>query len=188
MNGTARIEPAAFAAPAYPEAQFVVVVSVREAFPNCPRYIHKYALVERSQFVPHAGCNRPPCRVEADRTGHATCCRNGILPRSRSRERTAQQGLVLVVGRGVGVVLIVGGIGLYFLRGNRAPRSSRRSRPPTRPWSRRPSSRPRRRARCRRARSLPLPKLDESDAEVVGGLTELLGGKTRSCSSSCRSA
>jgi uncharacterized protein len=54
VNGTARIEPPEFAAPMYPEAQFVVVVSVREAFPNCPRYIHKYALVERSQFVPHA--------------------------------------------------------------------------------------------------------------------------------------
>ena len=59
VNGTARIEPAEFVTPAYPEAQFVVVVSVREAFPNCPRYIHKYALVERSQFVPHAGQPTP---------------------------------------------------------------------------------------------------------------------------------
>ena len=54
VNGTARIEPPEFVTPAYAEAQFVVVVSVRQAFPNCPRYIHKYALVERSQFVPHA--------------------------------------------------------------------------------------------------------------------------------------
>ena len=23
-------------------------------FPNCPRYIHRYELVERSRFVPHA--------------------------------------------------------------------------------------------------------------------------------------
>ena len=59
VNGTARIEPAAFAVPAYPEAQFVTVVSVREVFPNCPRYVHKFALVERSQFVPHAGCDTP---------------------------------------------------------------------------------------------------------------------------------
>jgi uncharacterized protein len=59
VNGSARIEPAAFAAPAYPDAQFVVVVSVREVFPNCPRYVHKFALVERSQFVPHAGCDTP---------------------------------------------------------------------------------------------------------------------------------
>jgi len=53
VNGTARIEPPEFVAPAYAEAQFVVVVSVREVFPNCPRYIHKYTLVERSAFVPH---------------------------------------------------------------------------------------------------------------------------------------
>ena len=59
VNGTARIEPATFVKPAYPEAQFVVVVTVREVFPNCPRYIHKFALVERSQFVPHASCETP---------------------------------------------------------------------------------------------------------------------------------
>ena len=59
VNGHARLEPASFAAPIYPEAQFVVVVTVREVFPNCPRYIHKFALVERSQFVPHAGCETP---------------------------------------------------------------------------------------------------------------------------------
>ena len=52
VNGTARLEPPAFVTPAYPEAQFVVVVDVREVFPNCPRYIHRYALVERSKFVP----------------------------------------------------------------------------------------------------------------------------------------
>jgi len=27
--------------------------------PNCPRYIHRYALVERSSFVPKAGCPTP---------------------------------------------------------------------------------------------------------------------------------
>ena len=43
----------------YPEAQFVVRVAVREVFPNCPRYIHKMALVERSRFVPHAGAATP---------------------------------------------------------------------------------------------------------------------------------
>lgn len=43
----------------YPGAQFVVRVRVREVFPNCPRYIHHYRLVERSNFVPHAGCEPP---------------------------------------------------------------------------------------------------------------------------------
>ena len=59
VNGTARIEAAEFVGPAFPEAQFVVVVSIREVFPNCPRYIHKFALVERSKFVPHAGTATP---------------------------------------------------------------------------------------------------------------------------------
>jgi hypothetical protein len=59
VNGTARLEPADFVTPAYREAQFVVVVGIRQVFPNCPRYIHKYALVERSEFVPHEGAVTP---------------------------------------------------------------------------------------------------------------------------------
>ncbi len=59
VNGTARLEPMGFVTPGYPEAQFVVVVTIREVFPNCPRYIHKFALVERSKFVPHADCETP---------------------------------------------------------------------------------------------------------------------------------
>ena len=59
VNGTARIEPAELAKPAYPEAQFVVVVEVREVFPNCPRYIHKFQRVEPSQFVPREGVATP---------------------------------------------------------------------------------------------------------------------------------
>ena len=37
----------------FPEAQFIVRIKIREAFGNCPRYIHKYQLVERCAFVPH---------------------------------------------------------------------------------------------------------------------------------------
>jgi hypothetical protein len=43
----------------YPEAQFLVIVRARRVYPNCPRYIHKYQLVERSSFVPHAGRQTP---------------------------------------------------------------------------------------------------------------------------------
>jgi len=43
----------------WPEAQFVVRVKVREVFPNCPRYIHRMQLVERSGFVPREGCETP---------------------------------------------------------------------------------------------------------------------------------
>ena len=59
LNGTARIEPANSVEPAYPEAQFVVKVRVRQVFPNCPRYIHKMQLVERSSFVPRAEVKTP---------------------------------------------------------------------------------------------------------------------------------
>lgn len=43
----------------YPEAQLVVRVSATEVFPNCPRYIHEYKLVQRSRFVPKAECETP---------------------------------------------------------------------------------------------------------------------------------
>jgi predicted pyridoxine 5'-phosphate oxidase superfamily flavin-nucleotide-binding protein len=43
----------------YAGAQFVVRVRVDELFPNCPRYIHRMALVERSRYVPHAGTAPP---------------------------------------------------------------------------------------------------------------------------------
>ena len=59
LNGVARIEPTSSVGIPYPEAQFVVRVTVRELFPNCPRYIHKMQLVERSRFVPRAAVETP---------------------------------------------------------------------------------------------------------------------------------
>lgn len=43
----------------WPRAQFVVRVRATQVFPNCPRYIHHYELVERSRFVPKAECAPP---------------------------------------------------------------------------------------------------------------------------------
>jgi len=43
----------------YPEAQFIVRVRAREVFANCPRYIHKMKLVQRSRFVPKQECSTP---------------------------------------------------------------------------------------------------------------------------------
>jgi hypothetical protein len=54
VNGTVHIEPAATIAPSYHEAQLVVMLTVRQVFPNCPRYIHKMQLIESSKFVPDA--------------------------------------------------------------------------------------------------------------------------------------
>jgi uncharacterized protein len=43
----------------YPEAQFIVRIAVRAVYPACPRYIHKYQLVERSNYVPKKGTTTP---------------------------------------------------------------------------------------------------------------------------------
>jgi uncharacterized protein len=60
LNGAATIAPDDPLLPAYPEAQFVVRVAVREVFPHCPRYIHKMELVERSRFVPRPAERETP--------------------------------------------------------------------------------------------------------------------------------
>jgi predicted pyridoxine 5'-phosphate oxidase superfamily flavin-nucleotide-binding protein len=38
-----------------PGAQLIVRVDALRIYPNCPRYVHKYQLVERSPYVPRAG-------------------------------------------------------------------------------------------------------------------------------------
>jgi predicted pyridoxine 5'-phosphate oxidase superfamily flavin-nucleotide-binding protein len=59
LNGVASIDESDPLLAAYVEAQLVVRVRATEVFPNCPRYIHRYARLERSEFVPRAGCETP---------------------------------------------------------------------------------------------------------------------------------
>jgi uncharacterized protein len=59
LNGTASVDDGDPLLAEFPEAQLVVRVTATEVFPNCPRYIHEYRLVERSRFVPHAECETP---------------------------------------------------------------------------------------------------------------------------------
>ena len=59
LNGTASVDADDALLASWPEARSVVRVRAREVFPNCPRYIHHYALVERSRFVPHADEETP---------------------------------------------------------------------------------------------------------------------------------
>jgi len=59
LNGVASIDENDELLVEYPEAQFVVRVRADQVFPNCPRYIHHYSLVERSRFVPKADCETP---------------------------------------------------------------------------------------------------------------------------------
>jgi len=43
----------------YHEAQFIVRVRITESYPNCPRYIHKQTLVEKSEYLPEIGRETP---------------------------------------------------------------------------------------------------------------------------------
>jgi predicted pyridoxine 5'-phosphate oxidase superfamily flavin-nucleotide-binding protein len=59
LNGEASVDPDDPLRAEWPEAQFVVRVRATEVFPNCPRYIHEYRLVQRSRFVPKEECETP---------------------------------------------------------------------------------------------------------------------------------
>jgi len=59
LNGVASIDDADPLLGLYPETQLVVRVRATQVFPNCPRYIHTYELVERSRFTPHEGTATP---------------------------------------------------------------------------------------------------------------------------------
>jgi hypothetical protein len=59
LEGDAGLVYAAETLAEYSGAQFVVRIRVHRIYPNCPRYIPKYQLVERSAFIPRAG-HTPP--------------------------------------------------------------------------------------------------------------------------------
>lgn len=59
VNGEASIDPNDPLLAEFTGAQLVVRVTVREAFPNCPRYIPKMQLIEESRFVPRVGEEAP---------------------------------------------------------------------------------------------------------------------------------
>lgn len=83
LNGTATIDFADPLMAEYPEAQFIVRVKAEQIFPNCPRYIHKMELVERSVFVPKAECETPdPDWKEGF---------SDVLPEDQQRRRAARQ-------------------------------------------------------------------------------------------------
>ncbi len=84
IEGTASIAEHNELAWEYPGAQFVVVVRVQRVFPNCPRYIHRMALVERSPYVPRSG-HTPP--VPEWKRGELA---EGVLPAGRPRRRSAR--------------------------------------------------------------------------------------------------
>src|SRR3954449_7014892 len=59
VNGTATIDENDPLKSEWERVQFVVRVHAEEVFPNCPRYIHRMQMVERSEFVPREDCAPP---------------------------------------------------------------------------------------------------------------------------------
>ena len=59
LNGVASIDERDPLIGHCPGAQFIVRVRATQVFPNCPRYIHRMALVGRSRFVPRPGRETP---------------------------------------------------------------------------------------------------------------------------------
>ena len=52
LNGEATVDAGDPLLAEYPDAESIVRIRAREVFANCPRYIHKMRLVERSKFTP----------------------------------------------------------------------------------------------------------------------------------------
>ncbi|MFT3736398.1 MAG: pyridoxamine 5'-phosphate oxidase family protein [Rhodocyclaceae bacterium] len=59
VNGRAQVSADDPLCSAFPGAVFIVRVTTDRIFPNCPRYIHKMQLVERSTYSPAEGCTPP---------------------------------------------------------------------------------------------------------------------------------
>ncbi len=83
LNGSATIDFEDPLLADFPEAQFVVRVRAEQVFPNCPRYIHKMQLVERSANVPRTGCETP----DAEWKDHF----DAELPADQRARRAARQ-------------------------------------------------------------------------------------------------
>ena len=55
----ATVDSRGFPSCSYKGGDLVVRVRVEELFINCPRYVHRYDKVNRSQYVPCADCETP---------------------------------------------------------------------------------------------------------------------------------
>ncbi len=84
LNGTASIDFDDPLRTEWPECQFVVRVRAEEVFPNCPRYVHKMDLVERSVFVPKEACETP----DPDWKDHF----EDALPKEQQKRRAERRG------------------------------------------------------------------------------------------------
>ena len=59
VHGTATVSRNDPMLACYKEAELLVRVNIEEIFVNCPRYIHRYARVDSSRYVPKTECETP---------------------------------------------------------------------------------------------------------------------------------
>ena len=77
VQGVARLVEGDELLAEYPGAEFMIRVDVTEVYTNCPRYVHKYQLVESSVYVPKADQETPqPEWKRSEELG-------SLLPKSR---------------------------------------------------------------------------------------------------------
>jgi uncharacterized protein len=82
LNGIASVDPGDPLVSRFPGAQFVVRVRAQQVFPNCPRYIHRMQMVERSRFVP-----RPDEETPVPEWKRADWARDALATDDPARQR-----------------------------------------------------------------------------------------------------
>jgi hypothetical protein len=59
LHGTATVSTDDPLLAEYIDAQYIIRITVRNLFLNCPRYIHRYKKLEQSEYIPKKGCVAP---------------------------------------------------------------------------------------------------------------------------------
>jgi predicted pyridoxine 5'-phosphate oxidase superfamily flavin-nucleotide-binding protein len=59
LQGCATISQDAQMLAEYPGADLLVIVTLTDVFPNCPRYVHRYQKLSASRYVPQCGQEAP---------------------------------------------------------------------------------------------------------------------------------
>jgi len=59
LHGTATVSVDDPLLAEYIDAQYIIRITVRNLFLNCPRYIHRYKKLEQSEYIPKKGCVAP---------------------------------------------------------------------------------------------------------------------------------
>jgi predicted pyridoxine 5'-phosphate oxidase superfamily flavin-nucleotide-binding protein len=80
VSGTATVSGADPLLAEFPGAQLVVRVTAERIFPNCPRYIHRWRLVEHSAYAPRAGHEPPTPDWKLDPAFHDALPRSAAAP------------------------------------------------------------------------------------------------------------